>query len=171
MIFCISMTIIHMYSMDIYDNNLALDLLYNTITSNLVSDETYFVMYNLIAKSKQMMLHDMQQNMQKLEGIMPSVLGVGGVHCLDRDHLKAQMQKYDKVYIHDSKFVAFSQTIQKFQYLIKLECPLSKIDVIFRIFTEIMVNELREFWSEIPEVTDDMLYIDSEDLKKLMIYI
>lgn len=65
----------------------------------------------------------------------------------------------------------YTNTIDKIKYLAKIECPLTKLDMIFRIFTEIMTQELCDFWNGVKEVAPKDLFINSSNLKKLMVYV
>lgn len=81
------------------------------------------------------------------------------------------LQNYPEITQSEIVKVPYWHTIERFQYLTKLECPLTKIDIIFLIFSEIMPHELAEFWEGYSQISKKDMYINSENLKKLMTYV
>lgn len=63
--------------------------------------------------------------------------------------------------------IPFPMTIERMQMLVHLECPLMKLDVIFRIFIGIMAEELEQYFKG-PKRD---LIVESSDLRWLMVYI
>lgn len=65
----------------------------------------------------------------------------------------------------------YFKTIERLMLIMKLECPLTKLDVIFRIFTEVLSSELNHFWHGNDFIFDKEMYIDSNTLRMLMVYV
>lgn len=171
MIYCISITIISMYKLHISENDLDQDLLYNYATGLLLRNDTYFAIYNLCAKSESLSLYQMQWKMNKLENLRPRHLGIPDVLSLD-----PAMREFLIGVAHDEEILAaikqpYHKTIERLLLWMKLECPITKLDVIFRIFTGIMGEELRLFWDGYRNFKKKDMFIDGPTLRLLMVYV
>lgn len=51
------------------------------------------------------------------------------------------------------------------------ESPIKKMEVAYRIFTEILTKEVQDFWKDTPAVSRNDTFIDADSLKGIMIYI
>lgn len=51
------------------------------------------------------------------------------------------------------------------------ESPIKKMEVAYRIFTEVLTNEVQEFWKDNPTVGRNDTFIDADSLRAIMIYI
>lgn len=171
MIYCLSITIISMYKLHISENDLDQDLLYNYVTGLLLRNDTYFAIYNLCAKSESLSLYQMQWKMNKLENLRPKHLEISNILSLD-----PAMREYLIGVAHDEEILAaikqpYHKTIERLLLWMKLECPITKLDVIYRIFTGIMGEELRLFWEGYKNFRKKDMFIDSPTLRLLMVYV
>lgn len=72
--------------MSLDENKQSQELIEHTLISKLVSEETYFIMYNLLAKSQNLTLNKIQENMNKLDNLLPDLLGVDDIIACDPEY-------------------------------------------------------------------------------------
>jgi hypothetical protein len=167
--FCI--VIIAMYKLDLAGKELDQDLLLNTITSLLLKNDVYFTLYNLLAKSQTRSLSHIQENMNKLQKLRPQHLGVSDILSLDsraREHFAGS---FKSEHILNSTKQPYFLTIDRLQNIMQIEWNLTKMDIIFRIFTGILWDELKMFWENYKYKSKKELFVDSDSLRLLMIYV
>ena len=61
--------------------------------------------------------------------------------------------------------------INKLPRIQEIENPILKLEFLFQLFTNDLVEELHEFWEDVPSVSKKQLYIDPDDLRAVIIYI
>jgi len=171
MIYLTCITIVAMYKLNLSQKSLDQDLLMNTVTSHILQSNIYFVLYNMIAKNQASSLSQIQSKMETLKNLRPQHLDVSDTLSLDsslREHLigswkEEELKKQIKQPYH--------QTIERLQVITQLEWCLTKLDVLFKIFTGILCDELKDFWKGNQYLSKKDLYIDASSLRSLMVYI
>ena len=124
-----------------------------------------------MSKNNSKNLSHLQIVFTKLKTLRPHHLGLNKILCMDYEFRESEIGVTSDPEIIEEFAQPYYKTIERLKLIMKLEWPLTKLDVIFRIFTEILPNELKLFWKGDHYLTERDLYIDSKDLRMIMVYI
>ncbi|CDW81254.1 UNKNOWN [Stylonychia lemnae] len=178
--------VIAFYQLSVRSQDIKRDLIVNLVTKFILSDEVYFLMFNLISIHFSKDLHKLTLVMQNKQ-IQQQFLNFESLKVKKQfqfdETLRFQYEKYDDY--QESSFIqiegqefAFSQiqdgpyvdTIQNFLKILLLESPMCKLEQLYSSCTQTLVNELERFW-EGHNITKKELFIDSDTLQGILIYL
>ena len=132
-------------------------------------NNTYFIVYNLLTKKFYKRISLIQDNIEQLQGIKPEDLGVSKLISMNLD-LRREVMGENRPKLAKF-FMPYSKTIDHIIRIRATESVICKLEFIYRLFTEIMITELHEFWWDEKYYPKDKLYVDADSLKALLIYV
>lgn len=110
-----------------------------------------------------------QDNIEKLQDLKPEDLGVSRLISMNLDYRREIMGSNRPKLA--KPFFAYSKTIEHVTRIRGTESVICKLEFVYRLLTEIMTTELKEFWCGEKYFPQDKLFIDADSLKGLLIYI
>lgn len=163
--------IMKFYNIQLYHQSMWKDLLLNIMTSNVLKDYTYFTIYNVLSLSVQKRLEFISKRMQGLANLRLHHLKVKKIICLDAELRWENISSSMTSTILNQIQRPYWKIIKKLPRIQEIENPILKLEFLFQLFTNDLVEELHEFWEDVPSVSKKQLYIDPDDLRAVIIYI
>mmetsp|Transcript_20358 Transcript_20358/g.23511 ORF Transcript_20358/g.23511 Transcript_20358/m.23511 type:complete len:149 (+) Transcript_20358:81-527(+) len=134
------------YNLNLQNDQIWNDIFLNIITCLVCRKYVYFTLYNLVTLSITDRINTVQCKLQNLQSIRPKDLGASDIlnmcPILRYNLCGAPMSSE---IIQEIK-LPYLRTIQALIKLREVEAPIIKLEIIHKIFTKILPNELRNFW-------------------------
>lgn len=108
------------------------------------ANNTYFIVYNLMTKKFYKRISLIQDNIEQLQDLKPEDLGVSKRIAMNLDYRREVMGKNRTKLV--KPFIPYSKTIDHITRIRATESVICKLEFVYRLMTEIMTSELKEFW-------------------------
>jgi hypothetical protein len=132
-------------------------------------NNTYFVVYNMLTKKLHKRINNIQDRILALQSIGPQEFGINNIMSMDLLYRKEIMgNRRSKL---RGPFRPYSRTIDGLHKVRDTESLICKLEYLYRLFTVVLTNELREFWNGEQFFSSDKLFVDADSLKGLLIYV
>jgi len=184
------------YTIEIKERDLKKDLLINLLTNIVLTEDVYFILFQLISKSLEPQLQNLKAAMAKSPGCLSfDRLKVPKAFQFDEEFRNLFEDEESASFYDNSRALgvgdstlsftvlqrsteksqyggsnAYADTIRRLLQVIKIEQPMSKLEHIYNCCTKSIEQELDAFWHQ-KKIPSSDLYIDADKLQGIMIYI